>query len=163
MTVNDSQMFWWVVEFSLLFRCGLIMFCWISDKWQLACWGWRVWSHLKRHSTAEDVCLTCNSTFIAHFIDFERLHRSVFGPVVFQLKLPAFVQCTAEVGFPLGRVGFIFTFLVFTSLHGPCLAHTHTLFVSFQNTVAFSLDIKQQSNHDWHTHNNQFNKIEHFV
>lgn len=70
--------------------------------------------------------LTCAPGLLTDLVDFVRLDRSLFGSVIFQMKLSAFVQSTAKVRFPLGGVRFIHTFLIFTRLQSPRLEHTFT-------------------------------------
>lgn len=70
------------------------------------------------------VKLTCAPGVLAHFVDLVRLNRRLFGAVVLQLKLTAFVQSTAQICLPLGRVGFIYSLLVLPRLQSPCLGDT---------------------------------------
>lgn len=71
--------------------------------------------------------LTCGPALLAHLVDLVRVDRRLFGSVVFQLKLPTFVQSTAKVRFPLGGVGFVHAVLVFTRLQGPRLEKSNTV------------------------------------
>lgn len=70
------------------------------------------------------VKLTCAPGVLAHFVDLVRLDWRLFGAIILQLKLAAFVQSTAQICLPLGRVGFIYSLLVLPRLQSPCLGHT---------------------------------------
>ena len=68
--------------------------------------------------------VTCARRLLADLVDLVRTNRRLFGSVVFQLKLSTLVQSAAKVRLPLGRVRFIYTFLILTCLKSPCLQVT---------------------------------------
>lgn len=61
---------------------------------------------------------------LADLVDLVRLDRSFFCAIIFKLKFTTLVQCTAQVCFPLGWVGLVHTFLVFTCFQSPRLEDT---------------------------------------
>lgn len=75
--------------------------------------------------------LTCIPGMLTDLVDFVWLDRSFFSAVIFQLKLSAFVQSTAKVCFPLRRVGFIHTCLIFPCLQSPRLEDTEQGLMTF--------------------------------
>lgn len=62
----------------------------------------------------------------ANFVDLVGLHGGVLGPVVDEVELSAFVEGATQVGFPLGGVWFIHSFIVFACLFGPGLKDRHS-------------------------------------
>lgn len=75
--------------------------------------------------TASTFRLTCAPWLLTDLIDLEWLYWCLFRAVIFKLEFTALVQGATEVRFPLSRVGFIHTFLVFTSFQGPGLQNTN--------------------------------------
>lgn len=54
-------------------------------------------------------------------VNLQRVHRDLFGAIVDQIKLSAFVQGTSKLSFPLCRIRFINSLLELPRLHSPSL------------------------------------------
>lgn len=73
---------------------------------------------------------------VTDVINLQGIHGNLFGAIVDQLELPAFVQGTSELSFPLGGIRFIDSLLELPGLHGPRLEGD----IKRQSEVSISLD-----------------------
>lgn len=59
---------------------------------------------------------------VADLVNLVGLHGRVFGPVVDETELPAFVEGATQVGLPFGRIRLIHALVVFARFFGPGLS-----------------------------------------